>query len=130
MSTRIFHRLRTRWSSRCAGIVLVLASVCVPGAAFAGPTFEAAKPVPLYSYFATGDVQAAVTAPSSRPTPSFVLMGGGPDVDPAFRWLIQRAGIRPGTGGRFVILRASGEAGRWSHARWRLKLSTLRRKPG
>ena len=31
--------------------------------------------------------------------PIFVLMGGGPDVDEAFRWMISRAGIRPGTGG-------------------------------
>jgi len=35
-------------------------------------------------------------------------MGGGPDVDPAFRWMITRAGIRPGTGGRFLIIRATG----------------------
>lgn len=33
---------------------------------------------------------------------------GGPDVDQAFQWLIQRAGIKPGTGGRFVIIRARG----------------------
>jgi cyanophycinase-like exopeptidase len=35
-------------------------------------------------------------------------MGGGPDVDVAFQWLIQRAGIKPGTGGRLVIIRATG----------------------
>ncbi|KQP17783.1 hypothetical protein ASF43_07865 [Pseudorhodoferax sp. Leaf267] len=71
-------------------------------------TFEVAKPIPLYSYYAQGNANAAVHAPASRPTPSFVLMGGGPDVDPAFRWLIQRAGITRGSGGRFVVIRASG----------------------
>lgn len=35
-------------------------------------------------------------------------MGGGPDVDEAFRWMITRAGIEPGTGGRFVVIRATG----------------------
>jgi cyanophycinase-like exopeptidase len=50
-------------------------------------------------------------------TPSFVLMGGGPDVDQAFRWMIERAGVRPAsagkpaTGGRFVIVRATGADG-------------------
>ena len=38
-------------------------------------------------------------------------MGGGQDVDQAFRWMIRRAGIKPGTGGRFVVLRASGADG-------------------
>ena len=88
--------------------MLAIASVFLAGPVYAEATFEPAKPVPLYSYFATGDVNAAVTAPSVLPTPSFVLMGGGPDVDTAFRWLIQRAGIKPGTGGRFVVIRASG----------------------
>jgi cyanophycinase-like exopeptidase len=86
----------------------VAASAFLAGPAFAEATFEVAKPIPLYSYYVTGDANAAVTAPSALPTPSFVLMGGGPDVDPAFRWLIQRAGIKPGTGGRFVVIRATG----------------------
>lgn len=60
-----------------------------------------------YSHFVTGDAAAPVQvgAPSA---PSFVLMGGGPDVDEAFRWMVTRAGIRPGTGGRFVVIRATG----------------------
>ncbi len=64
-------------------------------------------PAPAYTYAAVGDprLPAAVTAPT---TPSFVLMGGGPDVDEAFRWMIGRAGIRPGSGGRFVVIRATG----------------------
>jgi cyanophycinase-like exopeptidase len=104
MSTRFLARL-------CAGIILGLATVLLGAPAFAEPVFDTAKPVPLYSYYPTGDVNAVVTAPASRPTPSFVLMGGGPDVDPAFRWLIARAGITPGTGGRFVVIRASGADG-------------------
>lgn len=39
------------------------------------------------------------------PQPGVVLMGGGPDVDAAMRWLLQRAG-----GGDVVVLRASGGA--------------------
>ncbi|MFN8849468.1 MAG: cyanophycinase [Inhella sp.] len=35
-----------------------------------------------------------------------MLMGGGPDVDDAFRWMIAQAG-----GGDFVVLRASGDDG-------------------
>jgi cyanophycinase-like exopeptidase len=65
----------------------------------------AAKP---YSYFVTGDAQAPITITTHPSTPSFVLMGGGPDVDEAFRWMIDRAGIKPGTGGRFVVIRATG----------------------
>ena len=59
-----------------------------------------------YGYFITGNVQTTTLA--TLATPSIVLMGGGPDVDEAFRWMITRAGIRPGTGGRFVVIRATG----------------------
>jgi cyanophycinase-like exopeptidase len=63
-----------------------------------------------YEYFSVGDpVKSPVIAASDRATtPSYVIMGGGPDVDQAFQWLIQRAGIKPGTGGRLVIIRARG----------------------
>jgi len=37
-------------------------------------------------------------------TPGFALMGGGKDLDAAFRWLCDRAG-----GGDFLVLRASGD---------------------
>lgn len=108
MSTRLVHYLLTLLyaSKRAALLAMVSALIAAPVCAEA--TFEPAHPIPLYSYFATGDVNATVTAPSTLPAPSFVLMGGGPDVDPAFRWLIQRAGIKPGTGGRFVVIRATG----------------------
>lgn len=108
MFTRFVHQLRIGLFSGLRGFLFVVAAIFATGPASAEPTFEPAHPIPLYSYFATGDVNAAVTAPSTLPTPSFVLMGGGPDVDPAFRWLIQRAGIKPGTGGRFVVIRATG----------------------
>lgn len=60
-----------------------------------------------YTYYVTGNAKAPVTAVPEA-TPSFVLMGGGPDVDEAFRWMISRAGVKPGTGGRVVIIRATG----------------------
>ena len=41
-------------------------------------------------------------------SPSVALVGGGYDVGEAFRWMIARAGIGKGTGGRFVIIRATG----------------------
>ena len=55
---------------------------------------------PQYKYFRTGsanDVAAKTEA-------GFALMGGGKDLDVAFRWMCQRAG-----GGDFLVLRASGE---------------------
>ena len=63
-----------------------------------------------YDYFSVGDpAKSPVIAASDRATtPSYVIMGGGPDIDQAFQWLIQRAGIKPGKGGRLVIIRARG----------------------
>ena len=91
-TTRISRQRRARW-----GVAALLWVVL--GTASAG------KP---YSYFVTGDADAQVTASNSPSTSSVVLMGGGPDVDEAFRWMIARAGIKPGTGGRFVVIRATG----------------------
>lgn len=64
----------------------------------------------LYQYFSVGnpDSSPVISASDRATTPSYVVMGGGPDVDVAFQWLIQRAGIKPGTGGRLVIIRATG----------------------
>ena len=63
-----------------------------------------------YDYFSVGDPakNPVITASDRATTPSYVIMGGGPDVDQAFQWMIQRAGIKPGTGGRLVIIRARG----------------------
>ncbi|RYE81687.1 MAG: cyanophycinase [Oxalobacteraceae bacterium] len=90
-------------------VAIALAAALSTGPVSSAPIFEVAKPVPLYAYSAVGDINAVVTAPTSLPSPSFVLMGGGPDVDSAFRWLIKRAGITPGSGGRLVVIRATGD---------------------
>lgn len=75
------------------------------GAAHAGKT--PAKPP--YTYYATGNPAQEPAVTQARPQPSFVLMGGGPDVDEAFRFMIRQAGIAPGSGGRLVVIRASGD---------------------
>lgn len=103
--TGLLHtgRCLARQGLVAAGLALLLAT---PPAAMAGP--KKAGSTASYSYFATGNPDAAVSAPSMLNVPSFVLMGGGPDVDEAFRWMISRAGITPKTGGRFVVIRATG----------------------
>ncbi|QNA90042.1 cyanophycinase [Massilia sp. Dwa41.01b] len=59
---------------------------------------HAAKP---YQHFAVGDTtDVALPRPAA---PALVLMGGGPDVDQAFKWMIQKGG-----GGNFVVIRATG----------------------
>lgn len=85
------------WLIRC---LLGLALCALLSLAHAGK-----KP---YSYFVTGNADAPVLVSQPPATPSLVLMGGGPDVDAAFRWMIERAGVRPGTGGRLVVIRATG----------------------
>ena len=75
--------------------------------AFGVPLASAApKPaVKGYDHYLTGS--GADASPSTLPTrPTAVLMGGGPDVNEAFRWMIQKAG-----GGDFVVLRATGADG-------------------
>jgi cyanophycinase-like exopeptidase len=89
-------RLQAEYAIACAAL----------GIAFAGVNAAQAGNKP-YSYYVTGNANAPV-AVSTPATPSFVLMGGGPDVDGAFRWMIDRAGIKAGSGGRFVIIRATG----------------------
>jgi cyanophycinase len=56
---------------------------------------------PTFRYFRVGS--ATNTSPSS-PRAGFALMGGGDDLDEAFRWLCDRA-----SGGDFLILRATGD---------------------
>ena len=72
----------------------------------------AAKPGPdtsaAYSYSFVGNPELASSV-TGRTDPSFILMGGGPDVDEAFRWMIQQAGVTPATGGRLVVIRATGD---------------------
>lgn len=79
-------------------------------ALFIGPLSAAPAGGKLYQYFSVGNpARVPEISPTDRATtPSYVVMGGGPDVDVAFQWLIQRAGIKSGTGGRLVIIRATG----------------------
>src|SRR5262249_26321013 len=53
-----------------------------------------------YQYFRSGNPKDVHT----KTTAGFALMGGGKDLDPAFRWLCERAG-----GGDFLVLRASSD---------------------
>lgn len=55
--------------------------------------------------YITGNPADAASA-ASPATSALVLMGGGSDVDDAFRWMIAKAG-----GGDFLVLRASGAEG-------------------
>lgn len=88
----------------------LFAAVCSLALALAAGGAQAGKPVPkpTYTYYSIGD-PAIVPNLASRASPSYVLMGGGPDVDEAFRWMIRQAGITPGSGGRLVIIRATGD---------------------
>ncbi len=53
-----------------------------------------------YQYFRAGNPNDAQTKTQA----GFALMGGGDDLDEAFRWMCERAG-----GGDFIVLRASGD---------------------
>ena len=68
----------------------------------------AAKPatsaVRGYDYYITGSPEDRT--PITPVAPSVVLMGGGPDVDAAFKFMIDKA-----PGGDFVVIRASGADG-------------------
>lgn len=57
-----------------------------------------------YEYFLTGSAADVVRAEPR--SPATVLLGGGPDVDDAFRWMINQSG-----GGDFLVLRATGADG-------------------
>jgi cyanophycinase len=59
-----------------------------------------AQAKPQYQYFRTGSAKdVAVTTRAG-----FALMGGGKDLDEAFRWMCERAG-----GGDFLVVRATGD---------------------
>ncbi|HEY1151598.1 MAG TPA: cyanophycinase [Pseudoduganella sp.] len=73
---------------RFFAVLLLLAS----SAAYAG------KP---YQHFVVGDPTDVVLRAPKKPT--LVLMGGGPDVDQAFAWMIGKSG-----GGNFVVIRSRG----------------------
>jgi len=77
---------------RFASVLLMLA------AWFAAPAAIAGKP---YQFYVVGD--AADVALARPAAPTLVLMGGGPDVDAAFAWMIAKGG-----GGNFVVIRSRG----------------------
>lgn len=84
--------MNTSLFSRLSRIVLFTLAFSASHTALAG------KP---YQHFLTGDGSNAVLPKPAFP--SLVLMGGGPDVDAAFKWMIQKSG-----GGNFVVIRATG----------------------
>jgi cyanophycinase len=77
--------------SLAAGLLLTFAALAAPSQT-ATPTHA--------GYYRVG----AATAVKIHPSPGYALMGGGTDLDEAFRWLCNRA-----DGGDFVVLRASGD---------------------
>lgn len=76
---------------RCATFFLLLAALAAAPA-------HAGKP---YQHFVVGDGSNAVLPQPAKA--AMVLMGGGPDVDAAFAWMIQKSG-----GGNFVVIRSRG----------------------
>lgn len=62
---------------------------------------QAAIAAKAYQHYVVGNT-ADVALPDPA-KPSLVLMGGGPDVDDAFKWMINKSG-----GGNFVVIRARG----------------------
>ncbi len=79
-------------------MVLYLAALAT--SAVSTPVAPADKDKPHSKYFRIGNAQDVKT----QPTPGAALMGGGTDLDEAFRWLCER-----GNGGDFLILRATGD---------------------
>ena len=77
---------------------LLLASVALPGVAAAAATGVAQSG---YQYFSIGNPAAATPGTTS---PGLLLMGGGREIDDAFKWFAAQAGH-----GHIVILRASGD---------------------
>ena len=109
-----FQHLFSRWVPR-AWYLLALGLSATLGLA-SGNAMAAKGPgggkLP-YSYFFAGNPgSVADTAPriadDPLKRPSFLLMGGGPDVDEGFRLMIRKAGATAATGGRFLVIRATG----------------------
>ena len=78
--------------ARLSAVLVLIMAFGTPQAAFA------AKP---YKHYIVGNPADVVLTPPGKP--SLVLMGGGPDVDDAFKWMINKSG-----GGNFVVIRARG----------------------
>jgi cyanophycinase len=67
--------------------------------ALAAPMLLSAQTKLPYKYFRVGSKEDVATKTQA----GFALMGGGTDLDEAFRWMCERAG-----GGDFLVLRATG----------------------
>lgn len=72
----------------------------LPLLALALPILLSAQKKTPYQYFRAGSTEDVVTKTQA----GFALMGGGTDLDEAFRWMCERAG-----GGDFLVLRATGD---------------------
>ncbi len=72
----------------------------VTAAILAAAVLLAAAQKPSYKYFRIGSAQDATT----KATAGYALMGGGSDLDEAFRFLCEKGG-----GGDFLVLRAAGD---------------------
>ena len=86
-------KVRTRYS--LSGLLLACAMLLCPAVACAQGQTKA------YEYFSVGDVAAKTPGKTS---PGLLLMGGGREIDEAFKWFAAQAGH-----GHIVILRASGD---------------------
>ncbi len=89
------HKLIRR--SAVQGAQALILALALAGS---GPASAGSKPP--YEYYVVGNPADARPAQLPR-EPSVLLMGGGPDVDAAFPWMITRGG-----GGDFVVIRARG----------------------
>jgi len=81
----------------CPRGLLSMLSISLAALLMPGPA-SAAKP---YDYAVVGNPANVVLPAPAAPT--LVLMGGGPDVDEAFKWMINKGG-----GGNFVVIRSRG----------------------
>jgi beta-aspartyl-peptidase (threonine type) len=86
-----------RWNRSIACAACLLVWACASFAA----TAPAAEKHAAYEYFAIGDVAAKTP---DKPSGGLLLMGGGREIDEAFKWFAEQAGH-----GHIVILRASGD---------------------
>ena len=82
------------WLTACL-VAWACTSVAAP------PPANATTELPAYEYFTIGDVAAKTPGKTS---PGLLLMGGGREIDEAFKWFAAQAGH-----GHIVILRASGD---------------------
>lgn len=97
--------MKNAWWTRRQALVefaRAVAAALATSLLWAGGAAQAAKA--SYDYYLTGS-GADVVLPAPT-TSSTVMMGGGPDVDEAFRWMARKAG-----GGDFVVLRVTGADG-------------------